>query len=77
MAGPACMCAPQQTQPACAGARVTVVAPGELGRDTCSYSALLPLSNDSALLAYSDYNARDMEGRLRKAICARTVTVTR
>ncbi len=57
------------------GARVTVVPPGELGHDTCSYSALLPLSDDSALLAYSDFNVRDAEGRPRKAICARVVTV--
>ena len=36
--------------------RVTIVPPGAIHTETCSYAALLPLSDDRALLAYSDFN---------------------
>lgn len=55
--------------------RVPVVAPGEIGCDTCSYAALLPLSDDTALIAYSDFNVPGPDGTPRKTIRVRTVTV--
>ncbi len=53
--------------------KVEVVAPGALGSDTCSYSALLPLTDDTALIAYSDFNIPGPDGTPRKAIRVRTV----
>jgi hypothetical protein len=52
---------------------VAVVPPGEYHRDTCSYAALLPLANDTALIAYSDFNVPGPDGTPRKAILVRTV----
>jgi hypothetical protein len=40
---------------------------------TCSYSALLPLSDDTALLAYSDFKVPGPDGTPRKTILVRTV----
>lgn len=45
------------------GKRLTVVPPGKISTDTCSYTALLPLGDDRALLAYSEFNLPDAEGR--------------
>ena len=54
--------------------RVAVVEPGRFGWfDTCAYAALLPLGDDTALLAYSNFNVPDSAGRPCKAICVRTV----
>ena len=50
-----------------------MVAPGEYHRDTCSYAALLPLSDDTALIAYSDFNVPGPDGTPRKTILVRTV----
>jgi len=58
------------------GPRVEVVKPGELGADTCSYCSLLPLSDDTALIAYSEFNIPGPDGTPRKAIRVRRV-VTR
>lgn len=58
------------------GPRVEVVKPGSLGTDTCSYCSLLPLSDDTALIAYSDFNLPGPDGTPRKAIRVRTVKVT-
>jgi hypothetical protein len=55
--------------------RTTVVPPGQLGKDTCSYSALLRLSDDSALLAYSNFACRNAAGEICKGIQVRRVTV--
>lgn len=52
------------------GPRVEVVPPA--GR-TCSYSALLPLSDDTALMAYSDFNVPGPDGTPRRTILVRTV----
>jgi hypothetical protein len=57
--------------------RVVVVPPGGLGTDTCSYAALLPLSQDTALLAYSNFKLPNAGGILCKGIQVRKVTVTR
>lgn len=57
--------------------RVEVVPPGKYMGDTCSYSALLPLSDDTALIAYSDFNVPGPDGTPRKTILVRTVTVKR
>lgn len=58
------------------GPRVEVVKPGQLGADTCSYCSLLPLSNDTALIAYSEFNVPGPDGPPRKSIRVRRV-VTR
>ena len=58
------------------GERVTVVQPGERSKDTCSYSGLLALDDDTALLAYSDFNYPDEQGQKRKTILVRRVTVS-
>lgn len=55
------------------GQRVTVVPPGKISTDTCSYTAFLPLGDDRALLAYSEFNLPDAEGRPRKAMRVREV----
>ena len=55
--------------------RVVAVEPAEGRRDTCSYSALLALDDRTALLAYSDFNYPDKQGRKCKTILVRTVTV--
>lgn len=57
----------------CWDERAPVVEPGEYHRDTCSYAALLPLADDAALIAYSDFNVPGPDGTPRKAICVRTV----
>ncbi len=54
--------------------RVVVVEPAERRQDTCSYSALLALDENTALLAYSDFNYPDAQGQKRKSILVRTVT---
>lgn len=58
-------------------ARVAVVPPGEYHQDTCSYSALLPLSDDTALIAYSEFNLPDPDGRPCKGIRVRRIAATR
>jgi len=55
--------------------RVTVVPPGTISTETCSYSALLPLGDNRALLAYSDFNLRDAEGKLCKGMRVREIRV--
>ncbi|MCE9592085.1 MAG: glycoside hydrolase [Planctomycetes bacterium] len=56
--------------------RVTVVPPAEqMGLDTCAYSALLPLSDHEALIAYSDFKVPGPHGTPRKTIMARRVRV--
>jgi len=54
---------------------VTVLAPGEIGKDSCSYTALLALDAHSALLAYSYFKYPDGNGNPRKTILVRTVRV--
>jgi hypothetical protein len=54
-------------------ARVAVVPPGEYHHDTCSYCSLLPLSDDTALIAYSEFNLPGPDGTPRKSIRVRTV----
>jgi len=49
--------------------------PDETGRYSCGYTSLLELSDDSFLIAYSDFEHRDAEGTKRKAILTRKVRV--
>ena len=56
------------------GARVAVVEPGQLTKDTCSYASFLATGPDSALIAYSEFNVPDEDGRPRKTIRVREVT---
>ena len=44
-------------------------------RKTCGYANLLNLSAESFLLAYSDFEHRDEQGKQRKAMLVRRVTV--
>ncbi|MFM8984567.1 MAG: sialidase family protein [Planctomycetia bacterium] len=53
--------------------RVEIVHSGTTMGDTWSYSALLPLADDTALIAYSDFHVRGPDGTPRKAILVRTV----
>jgi len=53
---------------------VVVVEPALRRQDTCSYPALLALDENTALLAYSDFNYPDAQGQKRKSILVRTVT---
>lgn len=53
--------------------RVAVVEPGETHHDTCSYAALLPLSDDCALIAYSEFNLPGPDGRPCKGIRVRRI----
>jgi len=53
--------------------RVAVVKPGNLQGDTCSYAALLPLGNNRALVAYSNFNLQNADGRVCKGIQVREV----
>ena len=55
--------------------REVVVEPAEGRSDTCSYSALLALNDRTALLAYSDFNYPNEQGRKCKTILVRTLTV--
>lgn len=55
--------------------RATVVAPGAVGKDTCSYSDLLALDDRTAIIAYSDFDVRGEDGLAHKAIMVRTVSV--
>jgi len=45
----------------------------EIVKDTCSYCAFLPLSDDTALIAYSEFNLPDADGKPCKGIRVRTV----
>jgi hypothetical protein len=58
--------------------RVTVVEPARItGSETCSYASLLPLNGHTALVAYSDFNLRNADGKRCKGIQVREVTVTK
>ena len=55
--------------------RVTVVEPGAVGQDTCSYSDLIELSDHEALLAYSDFNTPNRAGQPCKTILVRRIEI--
>lgn len=55
--------------------RVTVVPPGRIGQDTCSYSDLVALSDQEALIAYSDFNVPNREGLPCKTILVRKIEI--
>lgn len=55
--------------------RMTVIEPGPIGTETCSYAALLPLSDRTALMAYSDFNLTNDSGQRCKGIRVREVVV--
>jgi hypothetical protein len=57
--------------------RVTVVKPAQIGTDTCAYAALLPLNDRTALVAYSNFNLRNVDGKRCKGIQVRAVTTTK
>ena len=48
---------------------------GHVMKQTCGYTSILMLDADSFLLAYSDFEHRRADGRQRKAILVRKVTV--
>jgi hypothetical protein len=52
---------------------VTVVEPGTIYTDTCSYAALLALDDHRALLAYSNFALQDVQGRKCKGIQVREI----
>lgn len=53
--------------------RIEVLKPGQLGQDACSYASLLPLIDNTALIAYSEFNVPGPDGAPRKSIRVRTV----
>jgi hypothetical protein len=55
--------------------RITVVPPGRIGQDTCSYSDLIALSDHEALIAYSDFNVPNLEGLPCKTILVRKIEI--
>lgn len=55
------------------GPRVEIVKPGQLAGDTCSYCSLLPLADDTALVAYSNFTMRNTDGKLCKGIQVRRI----
>ena len=57
------------------GERVTVVEPGALGKDTCSYSDLLALDDHTAIIAYSHFSFPGPDELPHKTILVRTVAV--
>jgi hypothetical protein len=56
--------------------RVAVVEPEGYQTETCSYCAIEPISEDTALIVYSKFQYPDERGVLRKTILCRTVKVT-
>lgn len=56
--------------------RVTIIEPGQIARESCSYSDFIALDDHTALLAYSDFNYPDEQGNLRKTIMVRTISAT-
>jgi hypothetical protein len=57
------------------GPRIEIVKPGGLMADTCSYCSLLPLADDTALIAYSEFNIPGPDGTPRKSIRVRRISV--
>ena len=57
--------------------RITILEPGKVHEDTCSYSALMALDDATALLVYSDFRYKQKDGTTRKAIQLRRITVGR
>lgn len=57
------------------GPRVEIVKPGQLQADTCSYCSLLPLSDGTAMITYSDFNIPGPDGTPRKSILVRAISV--
>ena len=58
------------------GERVAVREPLSYQTDTCSYSDLLALDEQTALIAYSDFQYPDEQGQPRKTILVRTIHAT-
>jgi hypothetical protein len=55
--------------------RITVIEPAQLHTETCSYAALLPLNDHTALMAYSNFKLCNSDGKQCKGIQVREVTV--
>jgi len=55
--------------------RLTLVAPGRIQSDTCSYSDLLPLDDRTAVIVYSDFSYPNPQGRPCKTILCRKISV--
>ncbi|MAE60927.1 MAG: hypothetical protein CMJ49_06160 [Planctomycetaceae bacterium] len=53
----------------------TIVPPGKIEKNTCSYSALLPIDSCTALIAYSHFHVPDDQRRPRKSILVRRVHI--
>lgn len=57
------------------GERLTIVEPGERGKDSCSYTDLLALDDHTAMLVFSNFTHPNSRGEPCKTIMARPVTV--
>ena len=49
--------------------------PLALQRDTCSYADVLAVGEQEALIAYSDFNVADAQGRPCKTILVRRISL--
>ena len=57
------------------GERLTVREPLATQADSCSYSDLIALDEQTALIVYSDFQYPDEQGQARKTILVRTISV--
>lgn len=55
--------------------KLEIVPPGPYQTETCSYSALLALDEQTALIVYSDFNYPDKQGNRCKTIMSRTIKI--
>lgn len=55
--------------------RIEIVTPTEYQQDTCSYCAIQPISENSALIVYSRFNYPDESGRKRKVMMCREIEI--
>ncbi len=57
--------------------RHALVPPGEISRDTCSYGDILPIDEETILVAFSDFqNFRDEKGRPRKSVVTQRIRLS-
>jgi len=55
--------------------KITIVKPDKTSTNTCSYSDLIQLEDNSALIVYSDFNWPDQSGRPCKSIMTRRIEI--
>lgn len=56
---------------------IIIITPSGVYDDTCAYSALMALDDNTALMVYSDFKHKIADGSTRKAIQVRRLTIPR